>query len=525
MSASKSAKSKSRTDQDLSGSSARGETSKKDRLIDTANLGLEAAATISESSDILAPLKAACRTTKLILEVIQTVQHNQDDWNDVIQRLEEYMTAIENQIDSFENYPPEERVVDEAFSEPLIHYVRLLEDFHSMVSNMGFKRKRTGLGALASISRVKVDAETIRKFHRDIEDRHRQFMGALGLFTASRLQVVERHTKAILKNVDKSALQDLPLASFVASSVHTTCLQGTRQAVLQTISHWAESVTDKPIFWLCDIAGSGKSTVAMSATARWRTEGMLGGQFFFSMTNSEASTTDKFCSTMARELAQHMPALAPHIAEAVTENPAIMRGSFDEQFRTLVTDHLRHRPKPIILVIDAIDECKSAAQRRELVETLSTAVRQCRNLRIFMTSRPDPVIEAVLGSLSIKSKLEDRLHDITHRDNIDDIAIYVHQSLNQVLSEDKIQRLVAKANGLFIWASTACRMINNQSTLNTPESIYDRLMSLEESGAIDGVYDLVFERTDKESYTVLCHMLAILLVAFEPLTIGDMEDV
>ncbi|CCA77648.1 hypothetical protein PIIN_11626 [Serendipita indica DSM 11827] len=50
-------------------------------------------------------------------------------------------------------------------------------------------------------------------------------------------------------------------------------------------------------------------------------------------------------------------------------------------------------------------------------------------------------------------------------------------------------------------------------------------MSLEESGAIDGVYDLVFERTDKESYTVLCHMLAILLVAFEPLTIGDMEDV
>ncbi|CCA70372.1 hypothetical protein PIIN_04311 [Serendipita indica DSM 11827] len=468
-----------------------------------ANVVLDAAGNIAEISDVLAPLKAASKTAKQILEIVQAIESNQQERDDLIKLLKEYISAIDEQIVVFEAYPPERRVADKAFSQPLIHYVEFLEDLHDTVVNLQEKRKRSKLGFFTAFAK-----------------------GSLGVFTALRVQAIERDAKAILANVDKSAILQLPLASFVPSSVHNTCLEGTRKAVLQTIYEWAnDDNPEKPIFWLCDIAGSGKSTVAMTAMESWWKQGLLGGQFFFSIASNEASTTERLCSTIARDLVQYIPELASHVSQAVTQNPSIMRSAFDEQFQALIAGPVQVRQKRIILVIDAVDECKSGPQRKELVETLSSAARQCRNLRIFMTSRPDPVMEAVLGSLSIKSKLEDRLHDVTHRDNIDDIAIYVHQSLNQILSEDKIQRLVAKANGLFIWASTACRMINNQSTLNTPESIYDRLMSLEESGAIDGVYDLVFERTDKESYTVLCHMLAILLVAFEPLTIGDMEDV
>ncbi|CCA77478.1 related to archipelago beta form (F-box-WD40 repeat protein), partial [Serendipita indica DSM 11827] len=202
------------------------------------------------------------------------------------------------------------------------------------------------------------------------------------------------------------------------SSVHRTCLQGTRQAVLQTIQNWAEDDTsDKPIFWLCDIAGSGKSTVAMSAAASWHVEGKLGGQFFFSIANSDTSTIEKFCSTMARDLAQHISQLAPHVADAVKRNPSIMRSSLEDQFRTLIIDPLRHRDGRVVLVIDAIDECKSGPQRKELVDTLAKAVRQSKNLKVFITSRPDAVIESVLQPLSIKCKLEDRLHDVKHRDN------------------------------------------------------------------------------------------------------------
>ncbi|CCA74792.1 related to S. pombe trp-asp repeat containing protein [Serendipita indica DSM 11827] len=505
-----------------------GPSRKRRQAYSVAAITLEAAANVAESSDILAPLKAACRTTKLILDNMQAVDNNQEGWADLTQRMEGYMLAIENQIESFAKYPPEDREVNEAFSRPLTDYVDFLEESHRNITNQRHKRKRSGLNELTEVSKVMLDADTIRKFNRDIEDQHRKFIDALSLFTAYRIQAVERDNKAILANVDNSAILQLPMVAFVASSVHTTCLQGTRQAVLKTISHWAgDDTSHTPIFWLCDIAGSGKSTVAMSTAAIWKAEGTLGGQFFFSMADSEASTTEKFCPTMARELADHMPELAPHITEAVTQHPAIMRTSLCQQFRTFITGPIRNRKKRVIFVIDAVDECKAGRKRKELLEALATATRESTNLKIFITSRPDPAIETVLQPLSIKRKLEkmeDRLHDVDHFDNTDDIAVYVDQLLHGVLSEDNRQRLVKKADGLFIWASTACRMLTSETRWSSPEDIYNRLISVEQPGVIDDVYDLLLERTDPEGRLTTREILALLLAAFEPLTVGDLDD-
>ncbi|CAG7845892.1 COMPASS-like H3K4 histone methylase component WDR5B {ECO:0000303/PubMed:19567704} Short=AtWDR5B {ECO:0000303/PubMed:19567704} [Serendipita indica DSM 11827] len=326
-------------------------------------------------------------------------------------------------------------------------------------------------------------------------------------------------------SVDASILLQLPIAESMAFSVHRTCLEGTREVVLETIRKWAnDEASGKPIFWLCDIAGSGKSTVARSAVEEWKSGGTLGGLFFFSMTSNEGSNIGKFCPTIARHLAQHLREIRPYVAKAVEENPAIMHSSFEEQFRKLITDPLRGLGRRVILVIDAIDECKSGLERKELLNTLAMATRETTSLRIFITSRPDPVIESVLQPLSIKAKLEDRLHDVSHHDNISDIAVYIHQTLDGIISRDKRQRLVRKANGLFIWASTACHMLTSKTRLSPPEDIYDRLISMDQTGAIDDVYDLVFERTDPEDRTVMCAMLALLRAAFEPLTVDDLDD-
>ncbi|CCA74228.1 related to WD40-repeat protein (notchless protein) [Serendipita indica DSM 11827] len=535
----------------------RGQT---DNTINTAGTVLNLAADLSEASDILSPLKAACKATKTILDAIQAVKDNQEEWSDLTERLEEYMLGIERQIDSFEKYPAEDRVVDEAFRQPLIHYVELLEDIYSTVTNSREKRTRSTLSFFKAFTKVKMDAEILRKFNRDIEDGNRQLLEQLGLFTAYRIQVIEKNTQAtkadlevtkanveltkvnmestkadvqvtkvkvetILSDVDANAILQLPMVTFAASSVHNTCLQGTRQAVLQEIDSWAKHAESQwPIFWLCDIAGSGKSTVAMSVAKAWATEGTLGGQFFFSLSSSEGSTTEKFCSTIARELAQRMPELAQHIAESVKRNPALLRDSLHDQLRMLVHGPLQYRQGRVFLVIDAIDECKSGTQRKELLDSLAKIAQETDNLRIFITSRPDPVIEAVLRPLSIKMELKDRLHDVSHHDNIDDIATYVHQSLNGVLSQDKRERLVEKARGLFIWASTACRMLMDETSLDTPDTVYNRLISVNQAGDIDEVYLLIFERINPKFRPSMWHMLALLLAAFEPLTISDLED-
>ncbi|CCA74240.1 related to archipelago beta form (F-box-WD40 repeat protein) [Serendipita indica DSM 11827] len=512
-------------------------SSKRNQVYDIVNISLDVAANIAEGSDVLSPLKAACRTTKSILEVIQATENNQEEWNKLGLRLKEYMSALEDQVALFETYHGD-GAVDKAFSQPLIHYVEFLEIMYDTVVDLKKKRSKTGI--FTAFRKVKIDAGEILKLSRDIKDRHRQFMEALGLCTGIHVQAIKRDIKVtkgdmevtkanvetILTEVDTAAILQLPIVAFVPSSVHRTCLEGTRKAVLQTIWQWADDKTsEKPIFWLCDIAGSGKSTVAMSAVEKWRGEGVLGGRFFFSIASNEGSTTDKFCSTIARDLVQYIPELAPHVAGAVKRNPSVIRSSIDEQFQTLVVYPICHQQRRVILVIDALDECRSGPQRRELVDTLSTAVRQNKNLRIFMTSRPDPVVQAVLGSLSIKAKLEDRLHDVRHRDNVDDIAVYVYQSLDDILSEDKKQRLVKKANGLFIWASTACRMLNSETSLSPPGIIYNRLMSMGQAGAMDDLYTLIFERTDPEYHAVMYQMLALLLAAFEPLTSDDLDDI
>ncbi|CAG7853493.1 SubName: Full=Uncharacterized protein {ECO:0000313/EMBL:CCA76038.1}; Flags: Fragment [Serendipita indica DSM 11827] len=140
---------------------------------------------------------------------------------------------------------------------------------------------------------------------------------------------------------DAVFISQMPIVAFAPSSVHTTCLQGTRQVVLETISQWADGdSSEKPIFWLCDIAGSGKSTVAMTVMEKWKKQGILGGGFFFSMASSEASNTERFCSTIARELAQHIPELGTSIAEVIKRNSALLRASFDQQFRMLITGPL-----------------------------------------------------------------------------------------------------------------------------------------------------------------------------------------
>ncbi|CCA73887.1 related to vegetative incompatibility protein HET-E-1-Pyrenophora tritici-repentis [Serendipita indica DSM 11827] len=494
-------------------------SNRRDQVYDTFNVALDVTANIAEGSDILAPLKAVCRATKSILEVMQAIESNKEEWADLTRRLTEYISTFEEQITLLESYPQSGRPISKAFTRHLERYVELLKDIHSTVVNLREKRSRSKLSLLTGFSKFKIDVEEIRKFNRDIEDRHRQLMSALSIFIAAHVQALER-------NADASTILQLPTVAFIASSVHRTCLNGTREAVLQMIGRWANDTTsEKPIFWLCDIAGSGKSTVAMSAVETWQKEGVLGGRFFFSMASSEGSTTDKFCSTIARDLVHYIPELTPHVAESMKQNPAFMRSSLEEQFRTLVTGPLHHRQQHVILVIDAVDECKSGSHRKEILEVLSGAVRENKNLKILMTSRPDPIIEEVLGPLSIKSKMEGRLHDSSHRDNVNDIAVYVHGSLGEVLSEDKKQKLVEKANGLFIWASTACRLLTSKTSFSSPEDTYDRLISMEQTGAIDDVYDLVLERTDPEHRSVMCTMLALLLAAFEPLTLDDLNDI
>ena len=51
------------------------------------------------------------------------MESNHEEWTELARRLKDYLSAMEEQTALFETYPPNERAVDEAFSQPLIRYV------------------------------------------------------------------------------------------------------------------------------------------------------------------------------------------------------------------------------------------------------------------------------------------------------------------------------------------------------------------------------------------------------------------
>ncbi|CCA76159.1 related to WD40-repeat protein (notchless protein) [Serendipita indica DSM 11827] len=496
-------------------------SSRSDKVRDTAIPILELVANISEGSDALASLKAACRATKQILEITRAVRNNKEDWKRLSERLQGHLESMESQVIRFGEYPEENRKVDDTLLQPLLVYVRqvIFDNFIATLMIVIKDLQYGPHGSLALLLTRSQDALAVSSL------LHIQAVKGDTEALIAGTQGIKEDAKTLLKDADLVIISQLPIVLSTSLMVHNRCNPGTRETVLDSIRRWGHGEFSEPIFWLCDIAGSGKSTVSASMIAFWKDAGILGGHFFFSIATTEESTIAKMCPTFARQIFENIPTLAPSVMDAVKRHPSIITSTFEEQFQKLIVEPTKRQNNSVILVIDALDECKSVSERRRLVETLSMAVRESANLKIFMTSRPDPVIQAALGSLPIKAKMEDRLHDSSHRDNIDDIAIYIEQMINGMLPEDKKRRLVKSANGLFIWASTACRMLKSETTWDTHETIYANLISVDKTGDIDDVYELIFERIEPKYRPTMYGMLAILLAAFEPLSVDDLEDI
>ncbi|KAI7771119.1 hypothetical protein LZL87_013446 [Fusarium oxysporum] len=279
-------------------------------------------------------------------------------------------------------------------------------------------------------------------------------------------------TSIILGIDQRTALDRIPIALGASFDSHAeehnpTCLPNTRVELLGLISRWIDDPEARTIFWLNGMAGMGKSTISRTI-ARSRSQlGDLGASFFFKRGETDRGHLAKFFPTIARQLAESVPALAAHIQDVIDADSAI-RMSLTS--RSLL---------PLVFVIDALDECERDADIRLLIDLLSrTQSPQLPRLRIFITSRPELPIR--LGFSNVKGTYQDFiLHEIPASIVGHDIHVYLEHELGiirhnfnlyaeeeQKLPSDwpgefKLQRLVTMVVPLFIFASTVCRFIGD----------------------------------------------------------------
>jgi hypothetical protein len=284
-----------------------------------------------------------------------------------------------------------------------------------------------------------------------------------------------------------------------------SCFEGTREQLLTDIKVWIhDSSTEKPIYVLYGIAGIGKTTVAQTVADYAAKQQLLGASFFFSKAVEEQKTGNHFFSTLAFLLAGHDSQLGTCIASAARDAPDLLHKPLDSQMQCLLLGPIQQVQKakdpqavkyPVILVIDALDECLPT-HATAILQLLAMHIKSMPNYRIFVTTRPEAHIERVLQYKNLLQPFY--LHEIEKSIATGDVQLFLRHAFSKeqvaaVLqygqwepTEHELKVLSEKCGILFIMATTAVHYILDDS-IRPGDQMSRLLKGLDEEEGEEGV--------------------------------------
>ena len=317
------------------------------------------------------------------------------------------------------------------------------------------------------------------------------------------------------------------------ASTRDECFPGTRRDILAFITDWLTTPSKENILWLHGLAGSGKSTLSTTIARYFSGLGRLGAFLFFIRPMSDPSSVVR---TIAYQLASFDPHIGEAIAKTIEDFPRIAESSLPDQLQKLVIEPLSSASHnslqfqgPVVLVLDALDECGDSRSRTKLLSALAEGLCKIPTAyRIFITSRTERDIKSALGGLPnvLAKELE-----ITTQSTSEDILSYLHHRVIKVQVDNslgpnwsginRIRGLARRSAGLFIWASTAASFIEDAHDPNESlNKLLEPELRVEAEAALDALYTTALSAAgnwkDKAFVEDFHAILGIILVAREP---------
>ena len=123
------------------------------------------------------------------------------------------------------------------------------------------------------------------------------------------------------------------------------------------IESWAKNFDEPPIYWLSGLAGTGKTTISQTVAERLFADGLLGASFFCSRDFKDRSNLHFIFPTLAFQLAHKYPPNRPILVRLLQRNPDVVHEPLYCQMEQLIVELLKPADTPMIIVIDALDEC------------------------------------------------------------------------------------------------------------------------------------------------------------------------
>ncbi|KAI0112494.1 WD40-repeat-containing domain protein, partial [Nemania sp. FL0031] len=437
------------------------------------------------AASALAVAELSVKVISLCLQYSKEVKHARGDIERVTKHVENLETVTRKLNELLRGPHQTQLQASQKLGDTLKGSQAQLRSLHEKLT----PRKERGLMGKFSFRALKWPFES-----KEVEKILRELAGyAQPIITA--LQIDQ--TNILLSIDQKTVLNRLPIAEGAAFDSHAEehdpeCLPDTRVDLLREIGEWIDDPAAKAVFWLKGMAGTGKSTISRTLAHTSSKCGQLGASFFFKRGEGDRGGASKFFTTIAAQLVQQEPALAPYVKNVIDTDPAIFGKALRVQFEKLISEPLSKISSPnrtsnvLVVVIDALDECDHDRDIQLIIHLLSHAsTLKSPRLRIFLTSRPELHIR--LGFYNIQGKYQNIiLHEIEMPIIEHDISVYFKQELgririeyNKTASHDQqlqptwpgsknLGILIEMAIPLFIFATTACRLLADHRT-GTPE--------------------------------------------------------
>ncbi|PNP85437.1 hypothetical protein FNYG_01266 [Fusarium nygamai] len=351
--------------------------------------------------------------------------------------------------------------------------------------------------------------------------------------------------------------------SYRSSRVEAPCLPGTQRHILQVLQEWTEDPHGEMILWLEGMAGTGKTSIALTVasalearepftdTLKRASKAFLGASFFFSQGDTTRNNTFELFRTIAWCLADISPEFGLHVTNAIRDNPGIQTKVPLQQLQKLIIgpltllDESKFVPLLLIVVIDALDECEKEDAQDLLGMLVHLQSLNQIQLRFLITSRPEEHIamsfEPLFGRLCRRIQLK-KVKSAT--DGNSDIVYYLSQTLQEVaktqgvaddgVSSADIMKLADKADGLFIYAATACRFLTPNFAHKALRDEHLNLIfdgEIEEDGPQHKVDEMYFKvlafpdiqkshkRVQTTFYAYISRLIGFIVVLFRPASV------
>jgi len=223
------------------------------------------------------------------------------------------------------------------------------------------------------------------------------------------------------------------------------------QRLLEYYDQWYES--SKRVLWLVGDAGIGK-TAFVANLIKIRSE--MQAVHFCRYNDSERANPKRAIMSIAYYMSTQIKEYHEQLLE-LSDLDKLIEKNTGRLFEYLITEPLnkiRYEGKPIVIVIDALDEA-TVNGRNELSDVIAKQFENTPEwLKIVITSRKEALLERKLS----KYKPVD-FGDPLVNDNNADIRGYYDINLKNILEGNKkkvkiLNQLVEKSEGIFLYAKT-----------------------------------------------------------------------